>query len=162
VLRGEGLQEAPAEPPMQGFVRALARYILQVSIEEEATTFLGRGHYRRGQRVRAGMAERLRSQACANRGRLLDLAVPQLRATTERFRPALVERLGTRTPDLEALVRGMYVRGLSTQDVSDLYGEAFGASRLSKSTVSQLKSMWLSMKRNRWSSGIWSSSKRKE
>ena len=51
-------------------------------------------------------------------GRLLDLAVPQLRATTERFRPALVERLGTRTPDLEALVRGMYVRGLSTQDVS--------------------------------------------
>jgi len=144
VLRGEGLQEAPAEPPMQGFVRALARCIPQVSIEEEATTFLGRGHYRRGQRVRAGMAERLRSQACANRGRLLDLAVPQLRATTERFRPALVERLGTRTPDLEALVRG-----LSTQDVSDLYGEAFGASRLSKSTVSQLKSMWLSMKRNR-------------
>jgi transposase-like protein len=59
--------------------------------------------------------------------------VPQLRATPEPFRPTLVERLGTRTPDLEALVHGMYVRGLSTQDVSDLYGEAFGASRLSKS-----------------------------
>ncbi len=48
VLRGEALEDAPAEMPMQGFVRALARYILQISIEEEATTFLGRGHYRRG------------------------------------------------------------------------------------------------------------------
>jgi hypothetical protein len=37
-----------------------------------------------------------------------------------------VERLGTRTPDLEALVSGMYARGLSTQDVSDLYGEELG------------------------------------
>src|SRR5262249_42512588 len=44
----------------------------------------------------------------------------------------------TRTPDLEALVRGMYVRGLSTQDIGALYGETFGESRLSKSTVSRI------------------------
>jgi putative transposase len=35
-------------------------------------------------------------------------------------------------------VRGMYVRGLSTQDVSALYRDTFGASRLSKSTVSRV------------------------
>jgi transposase-like protein len=69
---------------------------------------------------------------------LLELAVPQLRATEERFRPQLVERLGNRSVDLEGLVRGMYVRGLSTQDVEDLYGESFGKSRLSKSTVSRI------------------------
>jgi hypothetical protein len=29
------------------------------------------------------------------------------------------------TPDLEVLVREMYVPGLPVQDVSDLYGEAY-------------------------------------
>jgi hypothetical protein len=33
--------------PMEGFVRATARYMLQVAIEAEASAFLGRGHYRR-------------------------------------------------------------------------------------------------------------------
>jgi hypothetical protein len=46
--------------------------------------------------------------------------------------------LGSRTEDLEALVRGMYVRGLSTRDVSALYSDTFGGSRLSKSTVSRV------------------------
>jgi len=55
LLRGEVVQEgAPAETPMRGFVRSLAQYILQVSIEEEATAFLGREHYRRGGRLRMG------------------------------------------------------------------------------------------------------------
>ena len=46
LLRGS---EAPSsETPVVGFVRQLAQYILQVSIEAEATAFLGRGHYRRG------------------------------------------------------------------------------------------------------------------
>src|SRR6202047_2017462 len=52
-----GATEATAateEPPMVGFVGRLARYMLQVAIEAEATTFLGRGHYRRGDRQRVG------------------------------------------------------------------------------------------------------------
>ncbi len=138
LLRGETVEDAPAEAPMHDFVRALARYILQVSIEQEATTFLGRGHYRRGERVRPGWRNGYEPKRLQTEAGLLELRVPQLRATTEQFRPALVERLGTRTPDLEDLVRGMYVRGLSTRDVSELYGEAFGASRLSKSTVSRI------------------------
>jgi putative transposase len=99
---------------MQGFVRALARYILQVSIEEEATAFLGRGHYRRGQRVRPEWRNGYEAKRVQTEAGLLDLALPQLRATSERFRPALVERLGRRTPDLEGLVRGMYVRVVHT------------------------------------------------
>jgi transposase-like protein len=43
----------------------------------------------------------------------LRLAVPQLRATDERCRPVLPERLARRSVDLERLVRRMYVRGLS-------------------------------------------------
>jgi hypothetical protein len=69
---------------------------------------------------------------------LLELAVPQLRGTEEPFQPRVAERLQTRTADLESLVRGMYVRGLSTQDVSALFVDTFGGSRLSQSTVSRV------------------------
>jgi putative transposase len=138
LLRGEAVEGAAAEAPMRGFVLSLARYILQVSIEEEATTFLGREHYRRGGRLRAGWRNGYEPKGVQSEAGLLQLAVPQLRATEERFHPKLVERLGHRSVDLEGLVRGMYVRGLSTQDVEDLYGESFGKSRLSKSTVSRI------------------------
>jgi putative transposase len=138
LLRGEVVEGVPAETPMRGFVRSLAQYILQVSIEEEATTFLGREHYRRGGRLRIGWRNGYEPKRVQSEAGLMQLAVPQLRATEEGFRPELVERLGSRSVDLEGLVRGMYVRGLSTQDVKDLYGETFGKSRLSKSTVSRI------------------------
>jgi transposase-like protein len=138
LLRGDAVDEAAPETPMRGFVRSLARDMLQVSIEEEATEFLGRGHYRRGGRLRAGWRNGYEPKGVQSEAGLLELAVPQLRATEERFHPQLVERLGTRSVDLEGLVRGMYVRGLSTQDVEDLYGENFEASRMSKSTVSRI------------------------
>jgi putative transposase len=138
LLRGEPTPEAPVEAPMTGFVRQLARYILQVAIETEATAFLGRGHYRRGERARVGWRNGYEPKGIQSEAGLIELAVPQLRGTEETFRPGVVERLRTRTADLESLVRGMYVRGLSTQDVSALYGDTFGASRLSKSTVSRV------------------------
>jgi len=89
-LGGGTLQDAPAETPTQGFVRGLARYILQVSIEAEATAFLGRGHYRRGERVRPGWRDGYEPRRVQTEAGLLELAVPQLRATPgNRFRPAL-------------------------------------------------------------------------
>src|SRR5438046_1422668 len=44
----------PEEPPMVGGVGRLARYMLQVAMEAEATSFLGRGHCRRVERQRVG------------------------------------------------------------------------------------------------------------
>ena len=138
MLEGHELQSAPAEPPMVGFVGQLARYMLQVAIEAEATAFLGRGHYRRGERQRVGWRNGYEPKRVQSEAGVLELAVPQLRSTEEPFRPAVTDRLQTRTADLESLVRGMYVRGLSTQDVSALYTDTFGGSRLSKSTVSRV------------------------
>jgi putative transposase len=129
---------APAEAPMVGFVGRLARYMLQVAIEAEATAFLGRGHYRRGDRQRVGWRNGYEPKQVQSEAGVLELAVPQLRNTDQPFRPAVTDRLHTRTADLESLVRGMYVRGLSTQDVSALYTDTFGGSRLSKSTVSRV------------------------
>ena len=138
LLQGQGAGQELEDVPMDGFVRGTARYMLQVAIEAEATAFLGRGHYRRGDRTRVGWRNGYEPKAVQTEAGLLKFAVPQLRATAEPFRPQLPERLATRTPDLEALVRGMYVRGLSTQDIGALYGEAFGETRLSKSTVSRI------------------------
>jgi transposase-like protein len=94
---------------------ALARYILQVSFEGGATTLLGRGHCRRGERAHPGWRNAYAAKRLQTEAGLLELAVPQMRATPEPFRPTLVERMGARTPDPEGLVRGMYVRGLSTR-----------------------------------------------
>jgi putative transposase len=126
--------------PMTGFVRGLARYILQVHIEAEATEFLGRGHYRRGERARGGWRNGYEGKSIQTEAGLLRLEVPQLRATDEPFHSPLMKRLGNRSADLEEMVRGMYVRGLSTRDVEGLYGDTFGENRLSKSTVSRITS----------------------
>jgi len=123
---------------MVGFVGRLARYMLQVAIEAEATTFLGREHYRRGARQRTGWRNGYEPKHVQTEAGLLELAMPQLRGTEEPFQPRVADRLQTRTGDLESLVRGMYVRGLSTQDVSALFADTFGGSRLSKSTVSRV------------------------
>lgn len=139
VLKGEpGGDGQDGTDPMKGFVRQLARYILQVHIEAEATEFLGRGHYRRGARRRPGWRNGYEPKGLQTEAGLLRLEVPQLRAVETPFRPALLERMGSRTPDLNALVTGRYVRGLSAQDVTALYGETFGESRLSKTTVSRI------------------------
>ena len=61
LLRGEGPEGDDVVTPMQGFVGWVAQYMLQVAIEAEATTFLGRGHYRRGARVRTRLAKRVRA-----------------------------------------------------------------------------------------------------
>ena len=135
--RGEPTADC-VEPPMVGFVGRLARYMLQTAIEAEATAFLGREHYRRGARQRVGWRNGYEPKQVQSEAGVLDLAVPQLRGTAEPFHPIVTERLQTRTADLESLVRGMYVRGLSTQDVSALYADTFGGSRLSKSTVSRV------------------------
>src|SRR5881628_681634 len=137
LLHGEVADATTTESPMAGFVRQIARYMLQVSLEDEATVFLGRGHYRRGVRARAGWRNGYEPKRVQSEAGMLELAVPQVRATAEPFRPVLAERLGPRTADFDDLVRGMYVRGLSTQDVSALYGETVG-SRVSKSTVSRI------------------------
>lgn len=138
LLQGTDPAPEPSEAPMVGFVGRVARYMLQMAIEEEATAFLGRGHYRRGDRQRVGWRNGYEPKQVQSEAGLLELAIPQLRGTEERFQPKVSARVGPRTEDLEALVRGMYVRGLSTQDVSALYRETFGASRLSKSTVSRV------------------------
>ena len=90
---------ATEEAPMVGFVSRLARYMLQVAIEAEATAFLGRGHYRRGDRERVGWRNGYEPKHLQTEAGALELAVPQLRGTAEAFRPCVVDLLA-HDPDL--------------------------------------------------------------
>ena len=67
VLGGGTLQEASQEAPMQGFVRALARYTLQVSNRGGSHDLSRARALSSGRASASGMAERLRSEAAANR-----------------------------------------------------------------------------------------------
>jgi transposase-like protein len=83
-----GATEATATtegPPMAGFVSRLARYMLQVALEAEATAFLSRGHYRRGDRQRVGWRNGYEPKQVQIEAGVLDLAVPQLCGTRTRF-----------------------------------------------------------------------------
>src|SRR4029450_9979861 len=103
-----GATEAAAateESPMVGFVGRLARYMLQVAIEAGAPSLPGRGHYRRGDRQRVGWRNGYEPKHVQTEAGALELAVPQLRGTDEMFRPTVVDRLRTRTADLESLRR---------------------------------------------------------
>src|SRR5688572_18406199 len=85
LLQGTAPTASPEDPPMVGFVGRLARYMLQVAIEAEATAFLGREHYRRGARQRAGWRNGYEPKQVQSEAGLLELAVPQLRGTEEPF-----------------------------------------------------------------------------
>src|SRR5438552_16131510 len=99
LLQGQAPPPATEEAPMVGFVGRLARYMLQVAIEAEATAFLGREHYRRGERQRVGWRNGYEPKQVQSEAGPLDLALPQLRGTEEAVGPNRAERRQTRTAD---------------------------------------------------------------
>src|SRR5437762_13536098 len=110
LLQGTGSSSpTPEEPPMVGFVGRLARYMLQVAIEAEATAFLGREHYRRGERQRVGWRNGYEPKHVQREAGVLELAVPQLRGTGDTVWPTAAGRLRRRTGGLEGSVRGTAV-----------------------------------------------------
>jgi hypothetical protein len=104
-------------------VRALARYILQVSFEGEAATFLGRGHCRRGERAHPGWRNGYAAKRLQTEAGLLELAVPQMRATPEpfgrRWSSGLVLQIW------KVWFAGCTCAGSPRGCVSDRYSEAF-------------------------------------
>src|ERR1051325_9711410 len=89
----QGHEPSPTEEaPMVGFMGRLARYMLQVAIEAEATSFLGRAHYQRGDRQRSGWRNGYAPKQVQSEAGMLELAVPQLRGTDETFRPTVADR----------------------------------------------------------------------
>lgn len=125
--------------PLDAFVRQGSRYMIQVALEAEIESFLGRNHYGRKGRRRDGWRNGYEPHQFRTPMGVLAVGVPQVRQTEEPFSSKLLKRLGEDPKDaLSRLTLGMYVRGLSHRDVEDLWVEAFGRRVLSKSAVSEL------------------------
>jgi transposase-like protein len=123
---------------LDALVRTGAQYMLQVAIEEEVTEFLGREHYQRGERIRQGLRNGYEPKRLITGQGVIEIGVPQVRDTDEPFHSEILAAITNRSETLEELIRRMYVRGLSQQDVADAFAEAFDERVMSKSTVSRV------------------------
>jgi len=119
-------------------VRLSVQYMLQKALEDEVTEFLGRGHYRHGERARRGHRNGYEPAKLRTAQGTVELAAPQVRGTDEPFRSALLQAVANRTAALEELAHRMYVRGLSQADVAATFFEVLDERVLSKSTVSRV------------------------
>jgi putative transposase len=115
-----------------------ARLVLQRAVEDEATEFLGRARYQRTLEAR-GSRNGVRPRRVLTAEGELEVQIPQLRNTAERFVSRVIPDVGMaiRTRPLEVLIIGAYVRGLSDRDIESLLEEA-GLGKASRSTVSRV------------------------
>ncbi len=122
--------------PLDNFVRLGARYMLQVALEQGVEEFLGRAHYRRGSRRQKGWRNGYEPGRVKTADGLLEVALPQTRAIEEPFHSQLTQGLRKGSDVLGQMVTEMYVRGLSTRDVENMFIETLGQRILSRSSVS--------------------------
>lgn len=116
--------------------------MIQVAVEEEVTEFLGRTHYKRGERSRFGWRNGYEPKTIKTANGPLDISMPQVRATEEAFNSEFVKMAGNRSSVLEGLITQMYVRGLSTRDIEGMLLETFGnKGTISRSGVSKISSV---------------------
>ena len=122
--------------PLRQFVRRAAELLLQVGLEDVVTSVLGRGHYERADGPVLGYRNGYGHHTLKTEAGALHLRPPKVRDTVTPVSIALPDELQRMTPELGALIRRGYVRGLSTRDVEGRYAEVFGAS-VAKSTASR-------------------------
>jgi len=115
-----------------------AQLVLQKGIEEEVAAFLQRVRYQRTADAR-GSRNGNRARSVLTAEGELELQVPQLRNTAQRFISRVIPDMGMaiRTRPLEALIIGAYVRGLSDRDIESLLAEA-GLGKVSRTTASRI------------------------
>lgn len=122
--------------PLRQFVRRAAELLLQIGLEDVVTSVLGRGHYERAEGPVTGYRNGYSQHALKTEAGVLHLRPPKVRDTLSPVSITLPDELRRMTPELGALIRRGYVRGLSTRDIAGLYAEVFGG-RVSKSTASR-------------------------
>ncbi|MYJ14547.1 MAG: IS256 family transposase, partial [Acidimicrobiia bacterium] len=124
---------------LEEVMRLSARLVLQQVLEEEVTSWLGRGWNSRSGGGRAGQRNGFADVTVKTTAGPVALRRPKLRNCAEAFASQLLGKGVVRTEPLEALVISGWVRGLSDRDIEALLGEALGPeAALSKSTASRI------------------------
>jgi len=119
-------------------VNLSVRKLIQEILEQEVTYYLRRGYYERGERGRPGYRNGYERKRLKTAEGIMEIQTPQLRATEEPYRSGILEKLGTRSRELERLIVEMFARGLSSQDIEDSLKDKDGRLMVSKSGVNEI------------------------
>lgn len=114
--------------------RALAKRIIESSLEEELTARLQAAHYRRTE-VRRGWRNGSYGRQVVSRWGILELCMP--RARHRQPPSAVLGRFQRREPQVDELIRSAFLRGVSTREVGEVLEPVLGC-RPSAQTVSRL------------------------
>ena len=123
---------------LSGMVQAGAQLMLQRALEEEVTVFLGRGHYKRGNRLQKGYRNGYEPAAISSGEGKIEVELPQTRETEFSFQSVILELWQRRSENLEKLIPALYVKGLSQRDIERALKENLGVDKVSRSVVSKL------------------------
>lgn len=115
-------------------VRALARRIIEGSLEEELSMRLGAGPYSRKD-GRRGYRNGGYGRCVSTRWGLIDVFMP--RARTRLAPSEVLGRFQRREPEVESLIKEAFLRGISTREVGEVLEPILGC-RPSAQTVSRI------------------------
>lgn len=115
-------------------VRALAKRIIEGSLEEELSMRLGAGPYSRKE-GRCGYRNGGYTRCLSTRWGLLDVFMP--RARTRQAPSDVLGRFQRREPEVDTLIREAFLRGISTREVGEVLEPILGC-RPSAQTVSRI------------------------
>jgi transposase-like protein len=138
----------PISTTLEELVREGARRMLAAALEEEVTTFLGRGRYERGKPFRGYRNGYLPQRELTVGVSAVEVRVPRVsevptEVATEGFRSQVVRRYERATPATQALFAQLYAEGLSTGDFEPVFRELVGeTTALSPSAICRLKEQW--------------------
>lgn len=121
--------------PLALVAKAGARMMLQVALEEEITTYLGRDYYERNDDAngyRSGSKRRTVKLSCGD----IEIDMPQARGLP--FHSAILPPYQTRMKELEEVIPLLYMNGLSTRRVKRSLKKVLGKRGLSHTTVNKI------------------------
>lgn len=128
-------EERLFEHPLALVAKAGARMMLQVALEEEITTYLGRDYYERNDDAsgyRSGSKRRTVKLSCGD----IEIDMPQARGLP--FHSAILPPYQTRMKELEEVIPLLYMNGLSTRRVKRSLKKVLGKRGLSHTTVNKI------------------------
>lgn len=131
------MEERIFEHPLALVVKAGARMMLQVALEEEIKDYLGRDYYERvegAEGYRNGYKGRTVKLSCGD----IKIDMPQARGLDSPFHSKIISPYKTRMKEIEELIPQLYLNGISTRRVKRAVNKVLGKRGLSHQTVSNI------------------------
>jgi putative transposase len=123
---------------MSSLIKLSIKKIIQETLEQEITDYLGRGYFERNDEAHPGQRNGYENRNLKTAEGKLPIEVPQLRDTESPYRSRFLNHMSFQSQELQRLAIEMYIRGLSTRDIQETFVDDSGRSFLSKDSVSQL------------------------